>query len=401
MIWRIWFRRALTNLCVLIFVLFRVSKGEAGKENSKFDENKYNSLSLSVDMKTGKALTPGKEQSSVSDISIIKGRNLYSITKEAIDLLGGMKRVVRPGSKVFIKPNYITGGLDGHDPVASGEIAHPAVVAAVAEECLKAGAKEVIIGEWVERPVKINFGGKEGWGGAQVKKLIDRLNKKYGHKIYLINLMDYTKSFKFVPSKTKLKYLAIPDIVANADVIISIPSLKTHHYPSPVSLGMKNFMGIMPSIFYGEPRYKLHEAGIHQIIVDINKALRPDLVVVSGAFGMEGRGASVYLNGKPVDVVSRIGGAVVIAGTDPVAVDATATRMITKDWRPVPEDSRLGSPWYVHHLRMASEQGLGNINTANIHIVGEKLEDVQMNWEPSDDNVYPEIPEPKNGQSIN
>ena len=392
MILRIWLRKALTNLFVLIFVLLRASKGEADKENSRFDENKYNSLSLGVDRKTAKISSAGKEQISVSDVSIIKGGDVYSITKEAIDLLGGMRKVVRSGSKVFIKPNYITGGLDGHDPVASGEIAHPAAVAAVAEECLKAGAKEVIIGEWVERPVEINFGGKEGREGAQVKKLIDRLNKKYGHKIYLINLMDYTKYFKFVPSRTKLKYLAIPDIVANSDVIISIPALKTHHSPSPVSLGMKNFMGIMPSIFYGEPRYKLHEAGIHQIIVDINKALRPDLVVVSGAFGMEGRGASVYLSGKPVDVTKRIGGFLVLAGTDPLAVDATATRMITKDWRPVPEDSRLGSPWYVHHLLMAYEQGLGNINTANIHIVGEKLVDVQMNWEPSDDKVYPEMP---------
>lgn len=380
------------GMLLAVVFMFRLSKVRAETIDALAEENHYDSVSMLLQKKTKDSAKRIEHNIIVSDVAIVKGSDIYSVTREAIELTGGMKNIIRPGDKIFIKPNYITGGLDGHDPVASGEIAHPEVVAAVAEECVRVGAKEIIIGEWVERPVKINFGGKEGREGAQVKRLIDRLNKKYGHKIYLINLMDYTKYFKFVPSKTKLKYLAIPDIVAGADVIISIPSLKTHHYPSPVSLGMKNFMGIMPSVFYGEPRYKLHEAGIHQVIVDINKALKPDLVVVSGAFGMEGRGASVYLNGKPVDLNSRVGGALVIAGTDPVAVDATATRLITKDWSPVPEDLRLGSPWYVHHLRMAYEQGLGNINAANIHIVGEKLEDVRMSWEPSDDKVYPEMP---------
>jgi uncharacterized protein (DUF362 family) len=276
--------------------------------------------------------------------------------------------------------------------VSSGEIAHPEVVASVAEECVKAGAKEVIIGEWVERPLKINFGGREGREGAQVKHLVDLLNKKYGHKIFLVNLMDNTNYFKYIPSRTRLNFLAIPDPVAEADVVISIPALKTHHKPSPVSLGMKNFMGIMPSVLYGEPRYKLHEAGVHQVIVDITKALKPGLVVVSGAFGMESRGAHLTLKGKPVDVSKRIGGFLVIAGKDPVATDATATRLISKDWKPVPEDPRFGVPGYVHHIRMAFEQGLGVLDASRIAILGEDLDAVSMSWEKSDDGAYPEMP---------
>ncbi|GEM_PF-562476 len=326
-------------------------------------------------------------------VSIVKGDDLYSMTKKALDLIGGMREIVKPGQKVFIKPNYISGGLDGHDAVTAGEIAHPEVVAAVSEECLKAGAKQVIIGEWVERPLKINFGGKENKEGAQIKGLIDILNKKYGEKIYLLNLMEHTTYFQYVPSKTELKFLAIPNLVTEADVIISIPSLKTHHKPCPVSLGMKNFMGIMPAIFYGEPRYKLHEAGVHQVIVDINKALNPDLVVIDGSFGMEGRGASLFLGGKPVNVEDRIGGFLVIAGRDPVATDATATRIITKGWNPLPEGLELGSPWYIHHIRMASEQGLGILDSSKISILGEELKNVEMKWEQSDDNVYPEIPD--------
>ena len=328
----------------------------------------------------------------ISRVAILKGSDIYSLTREAINSIGGIRRIVHRGDKVFIKPNYVTGGLDGHDPVASGEIPHPAAVAAVAEECVRAGAKEVIIGEWAERPVVINFAGREGKEGAQIKDRIGLLNKKYGNKIYLVNLMNCTSYFTYVPSSTNLRYLAIPNIVAEADVIISIPSLKTHHKPSPVSLGMKNFMGIMPSTLYGEPRRKLHEAGVHQVIVDINKALRPSLVVVSAAFGMENRGASTFLDGVPVDVSKRIGGYLVLAGYDPVAVDATATRLISKSWRPVPEDPLLGVPWYIHHIRMAYEQGLGNIRQDRIKIEGVALNEVAMDWKPSDDGVYPEKP---------
>lgn len=384
------FNKIISILLVLVFT-FKLSKKKV--EAYKFsDKNKYDSILVSLEKKT-KIYTKSEEKKIIiSNVSVIKGDDLYAMTKKAIGLLGGMKTIVKPGDKVFIKPNYITGGLDGHDPVTAGEIPSPEVVAAVAEECVKAGAKEVIIGEWVERPLKINFGGKRGKEGAQVKELIDALNKKYGHKIYLINLMEHTSYFKYIPSKTSLNYLAIPNIVAEADVIISIPSLKTHHRPSPVSLGMKNFMGIMPSILYGEPRYKLHEAGIHQVIVDINKALRPDLVVVAGGFGMEGPGASLFLGGRPVDVSTRVGEFLVIAGTDPVATDATATRLISKNWSPIPDNLDLGTPWYVHHIRMAAEQGLGVLDSSKINIIGENLEDLKMNWEKSDDGVYPEIP---------
>ena len=391
------FRMILKSLTLLLLLRsFTESRSYAYKETLINSEKDFNKLYL---VKNPNRFRLIENQILKSQVSIVKGYDLRSATKQAIDLIGGMKKIVKAGDKVFIKPNYITGGLDGHDPVTSGEIAHPLVVSQVAEECLKAGAEQIIIGEWVERPVKINFGGKEGKEGAQIKRLIDILNKKYGNKIYLINLMDHTSYFTYIPSKTSLGILAIPNIVSEADVIISIPSLKTHHKPSPVSLGMKNFMGIMPSILYGEPRYKLHEAGVHQVIVDINKALKPDLVVIDGSFGMEGAGASLFLGGKPVDVSKHIGGYLVIAGRDPVATDATATRLISGKWKPVPADKNLGTPWYVHHIRMAAEQGLGILDASKILIEGEKFENLQMNFEPSDDNVYPEIPYYEKGKS--
>lgn len=387
--------KKLLNIILTIFFIFRPGQKAASEERENLSETeraKYLSANLSLESKSGRIRPPKENRVTTSEVAAVKGADIYSLTSKAIELIGGMSSIVKPKDRVFIKPNYITGGLDGHDPVAAGEIPHPQVVACVAEECLKAGAAEVVIGEWVERPIKINFAGREGKEGAQVKRLIERLNRKYGNKVYLINLMEHTSYFRFFPTSTSLKVLAIPDIVAQADVVISIPAIKTHHKPSPVSLGMKNFMGIMPSVLYGEPRYKLHEAGVHQVIVDINKALRPALVVASGAFGLENRGASLFLGGKPVDVSQRIGGYLVVAGKDPVATDAMVTRIISRDWSPVPEEKGLGSAWYVHHIRMAQEQGLGIADSSKIILLGEKLEDISMNWQPSDDGVYPELP---------
>ncbi len=324
-------------------------------------------------------------------VAISRGMDISAITREALQHIGGMRTVVKKGQSVFIKPNYISGGLGGHDPVTAGEIAHPDVVATVAEECVKAGASRVLIGEWVERPPKVLFGGEEGREGAQVRHRIDLLNKKYGQRIFLINLMIHTSHFLYYPSLTPLKTIALPDLVARAHVKITIPSLKTHHEESPVTLGMKNWMGIMPSSLYGEPRYKLHEAGIHQVIVDINKALRPNLTVIDGSYGMEGEGTTMMFGGRTVDVSNRIGGFLVIAGRDPVATDVIGTRVITRDWQPI-ENEDLGTPYYVHHLRLAHIQRLGELRQSRIDVRGLSLEQVSMNWNMPGRNAYPEEP---------
>ncbi|MBU4304904.1 MAG: DUF362 domain-containing protein [Candidatus Omnitrophica bacterium] len=332
------------------------------------------------------------QNASPIDVSVVKGENVGKITREALDLIGGVKKIVAPGQTVFIKPNYIAGGLMGHDPVTSGEIPHPEVVAAVAEECVKQGAKSVIIGEWFERPLQIEFGGREGKDGAQVKRQIELINKKFGEKIYLVDLRRHTKFFKYVPSNTKLQWLAIPNPVMEADVVISVAVLKTHHWPIPVTFGMKNFVGIMPSVVYGEPRMKLHEAGINQIIVDINKGIKPKLTVISGIYGMEGEGVVISFGGKPVIVGQRLGAGIVIAGYDPVATDATATRIITKGWKPRPVNDDLGVPWYVSHLRLAFLQGLGEIRKSKITVKGCTMDDIAMGWQMPGNNTYPELP---------
>ena len=60
-----------------------------------------------------------RKESPLSKVSIVKGFDLKKMTKEAIDMLGGMRSIVKPKQKVFIKPNYISGGLDGQAGIRS------------------------------------------------------------------------------------------------------------------------------------------------------------------------------------------------------------------------------------------------------------------------------------------
>ena len=74
-----------------------------------------------------------------------------------------------------------------------------------------------------------------------------------------------------------------------ADLVVSLPKLKTHHWAG-VTLAMKNLFGVMPGVAYGWPKNVLHHAGIPGSILDINAAVKPALAIVDGIVGMEGDG---------------------------------------------------------------------------------------------------------------
>ena len=88
---------------------------------------------------------------------------------------------------------------------------------------------------------------------------------------------------------TAMTHLALPATLRRADILVSMPKMKTHHWVG-VTLAMKNLFGVMPGIAYGWPKNVLHQAGIPGSIVDINAAVHPHLAIVDGIVGMEGDG---------------------------------------------------------------------------------------------------------------
>ena len=81
--------------------------------------------------------------------------------------------------------------------------------------------------------------------------------------------------------------LWLPRTIADADVVISMPKMKTHHWAG-VTLSLKNCFGCVPGRVYGWPKNALHWAGLEQSILDVAGAVRPDYAIVDGIVGMEG-----------------------------------------------------------------------------------------------------------------
>lgn len=115
--------------------------------------------------------------------------------------------------------------------------------------------------------------------------------------------------------------LWLPRTIADADVVISMPKMKTHHWAG-LTLSLKNCFGCVPGRVYGWPKNALHWAGIEQSILDVAAAVRPDYAIVDGIVGMEGNGP---ISGTP------IAANVLVFGDDPVATDVIGARVMGFD----------------------------------------------------------------------
>lgn len=110
----------------------------------------------------------------------------------------------------------------------------------------------------------------------------------------------------------------LPRTILEADFIVSMPKIKTHHW-SGVTLSMKNMFGVVPGVKYGWPKNILHWKGIEQCIVDICATVPIRFVIADGIVATEGNGP---LTGSPRHLDK------LVLGDDPVAADATCTRLI-------------------------------------------------------------------------
>ena len=157
---------------------------------------------------------------------------------------------------------------------------------------------------------------------------------------------------------TGLDSLALPVELLAADVVISLPKLKTHHWAG-MTASMKNFFGVVPGAVYGWPKNLLHFCGIHNSIVDLVATVKPALSIVDAVEAMEGDG--------PIMGTSRRTGFLAV-GEDLVSVDATCARIMGLD------------PTKIPYLSMAS-RFLGNIDNGKVSQHGKRLTRYQTQFE--------------------
>jgi len=283
-----------------------------------------------------------------------------------VDLSGLLYETLREfhlpvqGKTVFLKPNFV-----GPDPLGLINT-HPAVVAAARESFLGLGAKVVLVGDGpaLERDTEavVESMRLREYLGDLARTFVD-LNLDDVHRVLL-----RTRA-------SSLKALALPQSVLNADFIVSLPKLKTHHWAG-VTLSLKNMFGIVPGSCYGWPKNILHWAGIDRALLDINSTLRPDFAIVDGIVGMEGNGP-LQGTAKPCGVL--------VVGDDPVAVDATCARIMDL----VPE--RIG------YLKQAA-LFLGHLKEEKIQQLGESVETVRTPFAVLE--AFRKLRRQKNGQAM-
>jgi uncharacterized protein (DUF362 family) len=246
------------------------------------------------------------------------------------------ERVPLKGKRVVLKPNLV----EYHrDKVIN---TNPNVVAAVIELCRREDAGEVIVAE-----------GPGHWRNVEYLVGASGLGDVLRHyKVAFVDLNhDEPVKMPNLGRLTGLEHLYLSRTVASAEVFISLPKLKTHHWAG-ATLAMKNLFGTLPGICYGWPKNELHWRGIDNSIVDIALTRTPDLAIVDGIIGMEGDGP---LNGtaKPMGVL--------IMGCDMVAVDATCCRLMQLN------------PERIGYLVMGNRKKLGLLAEPQIEQLGEKI----------------------------
>lgn len=241
------------------------------------------------------------------------------------------------GKRVVLKPNLV----EYHrDKVIN---TNPRLVSAVIELCKREGAAEIIVAEGPGHWRNVEYLVSES-GLADVLK---------EHKVSFVDINhDEPVKTPNLGRLTGLEYLYLSRTIASADVVISLPKLKTHHWAG-ATLSLKNLFGTLPGICYGWPKNELHWRGIDNSIIDIALTRTPELAIVDGIIGMEGDGP---LNGT----AKHMG--VLVMGNDLVAVDATCCRLMRLD------------PERIPYLLLGHAKKLGRLNAAEIKQLGESIE---------------------------
>jgi uncharacterized protein (DUF362 family) len=213
------------------------------------------------------------------------------------------------GKKVLLKPNFVE--THPERPINT----NPTIIAHVAHACLRLGAAEVIVGEASGHRRDPWFSVLNPGLRAILDKRVKCLDLNHGDAAVVPNRGGLTRLRAF--------YLARP--VAEADVVISLPKMKTHHGMG-VTLCLKNLFGTLPGIYYGWPKNLLHWNGIKESILDLARTVRVHYNIVDGVVGMEGDGP-IMGKAKPVGVL--------VLSPFSLAADATASRIMGFDPRKV------------------------------------------------------------------
>jgi uncharacterized protein (DUF362 family) len=289
----------------------------------------------------------GVEQLAIAParVSILKApaydQSLYDVMRRLLaEHLGDVR-----GRSILLKPNLVEFEPD------SSINTHPILVHAACEAFRAMGAAMVRIAEGPgHRRNTLDLAEAAGYF---------RIVPDFEDRFVDLNLDEVTR-VRPTAQFSRIKKLYLPNSALGADLLVSMPKMKTHHWVG-ATLSMKNLFGVVPSGIYGWPKNVLHWAGIEESIADLHAAFPRQFAIVDGIVGMEGNG--------PIQGAPKHAG-VLVAGRDPVAVDATCCRVMKID------------PMQIRYLQLASRRGdVSQITEDHIQQIGESIQSVSTSFE--------------------
>jgi uncharacterized protein (DUF362 family) len=280
-----------------------------------------------------------------SEVSIVKTTpqpqydEIRRAVQQALDLIGGIRDIVRPNQLVLINPSWVAPPVERD----AGCITIPEVSRAVADIVKDLGARPVIA--------------ESSAVGVNSEKVIEasgyRQLRELGYEV--IDLKSLKTTVQMPVGKAKVfEAIETWDLVQQASVIISVPKLKTHDQ-TEMTCSIKKLKGLLTD----KNKKAMHQQGLFEGVIDLMAAVKPRLAVVDAIVCQEGVGP---VFGKPVEMN------LVLAGKDLVAVDSVCARLIGYD----PKETLL--------TVNAAARGLGVMDPENIAIKGEKLEKVKRRF---------------------
>lgn len=199
-----------------------------------------------------------------------------AVLRESIETvlapLGGMAAIVKPGSRVLLKPNLLTGSRPTKECVT-----RPEMVSCVAEMVMEVGGKPFL----GDSPA---FGSARGVAFANgYQEIVERLS---------LPIVEFHGK-RYPTDATEFNHLRLSKEAMEADVVINLPKVKSH-VQLTMTMGVKNLFGCVP----GKMKAWWHmEAGkdvnrFGEMLVETARAISPNLTIVDGIIGHEGNGPS-------------------------------------------------------------------------------------------------------------
>jgi uncharacterized protein (DUF362 family) len=291
----------------------------------------------------GLAAAPWLRQASRSRASVFVAQNqrydgpLAATIRDGL-LATGAKPQAFLGKRVLLKPNMVEPSRK-----ISHMTTHPSMVAAAAEVFRSWGA-QVTVGEAPGHVRDTELALVE----SGVDDAVDAAGVTFADLNYEPVAWQANRG-----RRSPLAGFWFPCSVVEADYVVSLPKMKTHHWMG-LTASMKNLYGVLPGLVYGWPKNVLHHAGIPQTVYDINASLPPLVAIVDGIDCMEG-------DGPIMGSLKRMG--LVVVGTNLPAVDATVARIMGL------------APERIPYLALAANK-LGPLDEAHITQRGEKWQAV-------------------------